>query len=365
MKFLVLPGDGIGPEIVGSAVDVLDTVQAHYGLDLAFDYQDIGFASLDKHGTTLRETVLQGARNYDGILLGTQSHADYPPPEQGGRNISGAFRVGLDLYANVRPARTRPYLPSNLSAGKTMDLVIMREATEGFYPDRNMAKGWGEMMPSPDMALSVRKITRHCSERIARRAFELAMTRKKKVTAIHKANSFHMTDGLFLECVAKVAAEFPEVMYDDLLVDASTAYLVRNPERFDVLVAENFYGDILSDLASELSGSLGLAGSIMAGDELCCAQAQHGSAPDIQGQDKANPTSMLLSVAMLLEWLGKRRDLAAYTQAGLAIHAAVEATLADPATRTRDIGGDIGTRAFSAAVKANLKAHHATAQAAR
>lgn len=356
MKFLVLPGDGIGPEIVASAIGVLEAVQTHYGLDLAFDYEDIGFASLEKHGTTLREEVLQGARAYDGILLGTQSHADYPAPEKGGRNISGAFRVGLDLYANVRPARTRPYLPSNLTAGKTMDLVIMREATEGFYPDRNMARGWGEMMPSPDMALSVRKITRHCSERIARRAFELAMTRKKKVTAIHKANSFHMTDGLFLECVAKVAAEFPEVAYDDLLVDASTAYLVRNPERFDVLVAENFYGDILSDLASELSGSLGLAGSIMAGDDLCCAQAQHGSAPDIQGQDKANPTSMLLSVAMLLEWLGKRRDVPAYTRAGLAIHAAVEATLADPATRTRDIGGDIGTRAFAAAVTAHLHA---------
>jgi len=354
MKLLVLPGDGIGPEIVASSIEVLEAVSQRFDLNLSFDYDDVGFVSLRKHGTTLREETLEKAREYDGIVLGTQSHADYPAPEKGGRNISGSFRVQLDLYANVRPARTREALPSNMKAGKTMDLVIMREATEGFYPDRNMARGWGEMMPSPDMALSVRKVTRHCCDRIARRAFELAMKRRKKVTAIHKANSFHMTDGLFLECCRNVAKEFPEVAFDDLLVDASTAYLVRTPERFDVLVAENFYGDILSDLASELSGSLGLAGSIMAGDTLCCAQAQHGSAPDIENQDKANPTSMILSVAMLLEWLGEHHNLKAFADAGLAVHAAVEKVLADPETRTADIGGKMGTKAFSRAVVAEL-----------
>lgn len=354
MKFLVLPGDGIGPEIVDSAVEVLQAADRRFGLDIQFDYEDVGFASLKKHGTTLREEVLEKAPGYDGIILGTQSHADYPIPEKGGRNISAAFRVGLDLYANVRPARTREYLPSNMKPGKTMDLVIMREATEGFYPDRNMARGWGEMMPSPDMAISVRKITRHCSERIARRAFELAMKRRKKVTAIHKANSFHMTDGLFLEAVRHVAKDFPEVQLDDLLVDASTAYLVRTPERFDVLVGENFYGDILSDLASELSGSLGLAGSIMAGDALCCAQAQHGSAPDIENQDKANPTSMILSVAMLVEWVGEYRNNDAFRNAGKAMHAAVESALANPETRTADIGGRVGTKVFSNAVVAAI-----------
>jgi 3-isopropylmalate dehydrogenase len=298
--------------------------------------------------------VLAQARASDGVILGTQSHADYPPPERGGRNVSAAFRVGLDLYANVRPARTRPCLPSNLRPGRSMDLVIMREATEGFYPDRNMARGWGEMMPSPDMALSVRKITRHCSERIARRAFELAMTRRRKVTAIHKANSFHMTDGLFLEAVRHVARDFPQVQLDDLLVDASTAHLVREPERFDVLVCTNFYGDILSDLASELSGSLGLAGSIMASDELCCAQAQHGSAPTLAGQDVANPSSMILSVAMMVRWLGDKRSDASLQRTGDAITAAVEKALEHPGTRTRDVGGDAGTRAFAAAVAAAL-----------
>jgi 3-isopropylmalate dehydrogenase len=172
------------------------------------------------------------------------------------------------------------------------------------------------------------------------------MKRRRKVTAIHKANSFHMTDGLFLECVRNVAKDFPLVQLDDLLVDASTAHLVRNPERFDVLVTENFYGDILSDLVSELSGSLGLAGSVMAGDALCCAQAQHGSAPDIQGLDKANPTSMILSVAMLLSWLGEYRDARPFSYAGCAIEEAVDRVLALPANRTADLGGTLGCEAF-------------------
>ncbi len=354
MKLLVLPGDGIGPEIVDAALEVLRACDARHALGLDYVFEDVGFVSLERHGTTLREDVLQGARGYDGVILGTQSHADYPAPEKGGRNISAAFRTGLDLYANVRPARSRAALPTNMREGRTMDLVIMREATEGFYPDRNMSRGWGEMMPSPDMALSVRKITRHCSERIARRAFELAMTRRRQVTAVHKANSFHMSDGLFLEAVRHVAQDYPDVALDDLLVDATTAYLVRTPERFDVIVAENFYGDILSDLASELSGGLGLAGSVMAGDTLCCAQAQHGSAPDIAGEGIANPTSMMLSVAMLLRWLGGHRDLAGYVAAATAIEAAVDRALADPTVRTRDLGGNAGTKVFTNAVIGGL-----------
>ncbi|HBB77031.1 MAG TPA: 3-isopropylmalate dehydrogenase [Pseudomonas sp.] len=350
MRILVLPGDGIGPEIVESSMTVLKAADERYKLGLSFDYDDVGFASLDKHGTTLRQETLEKAKTYDGIILGTQSHADYPAPEQGGRNVSAGFRIGLDLYANVRPARTRSFLTSNMKEGKSMDLVIMREATEGFYPDRNMSRGWGEVMPSPDMALSTRKITRHCSERIARRAFELASKRKKKVTAIHKANSFHMTDGLFLEAVRHVAQDFPDVQLDDLLVDASTAHLVRSPERFDVLVATNFYGDIISDLASELSGSLGLAGSMMASDTHCCAQAQHGSAPDIAGQDKANPVSMILSVAMLLQWMGEHHGKPALVEAAAAMDKAVDAVLEKPEQRTADLGGKLGCKAFGEAV---------------
>ncbi len=346
MRLIVLPCDGIGPEIVAASIDVLQAVNAKFNLGLTYDYDDVGFTSLEKHGITIRDEVLERAKTYDGVILGTQSHADYPAPEQGGRNVSAAFRIGLDLYANVRPARTRPFLETNMRPGRSMDLVIMREATEGFYPDRNMTRGWGEVMPSPDMALSIRKITRHCSERIARRGFEWAMRRRKKVTAVHKVNSFHMTDGLFLEAVRHVAKEFPEVQLDDLLVDASTAHIVKEPERFDVIVATNFFGDILSDMASELSGSLGLAGSIMASDTNCCAQAQHGSAPTIAGKDIANPTSMILSVAMLLQWMGGHHNNPTLSQAGDAIEKAVDKVLEDPASRTRDLGGTTGCKAF-------------------
>jgi 3-isopropylmalate dehydrogenase len=155
-----------------------------------------------------------------------------------------------------------------------------------------------------------------------------------------------MTDGLFLECVRDVAKDFPQVQLDDLLIDASTAHLVRNPERFDVIVATNFYGDIISDLASELSGSLGLAGSMMASDTNCCAQAQHGSAPDIAGQDKANPVSMILSVAMLIQWMGEKHGRPDFEKAAKAMDAAVDKVLEDPASRTLDLGGKLGTRAF-------------------
>jgi 3-isopropylmalate dehydrogenase len=350
MKIIVLPGDGIGPEIVEASMTVLRAANTRFDLGLSFEHESVGFESLHQYATTLRDEVLAKSRAADGIILGTQSHADYPVPEKGGRNVSAGFRIGLDLYANVRPARSRAFLPTNMREGRSMDLVIMREATEGFYPDRNMTRGWGEVMPSPDMALSTRKITRHCSERIARRAFELAMTRRKKVTAIHKANSFHMTDGLFLEAVRHVAKDFPEVQLDDLLVDASTAHLVRTPERFDVIVATNFYGDILSDLASELSGSIGLAGSIMASDTHCCAQAQHGSAPDLAGKDKANPTSMILSVAMLIRWMGDKHGKADLQKAGDAMSAAVDKVLEDPKLRTPDLGGTSGCKAFGEAV---------------
>ncbi|MGH8290724.1 MAG: isocitrate/isopropylmalate dehydrogenase family protein [Steroidobacteraceae bacterium] len=347
MRILVLPGDGIGPEIIAAALEVLRSADTRFALGLAFDEAQIGLASLERHGTTLPDAVLEKARGYDGLILGPISHAIYPPPEQGGRNVSAVLRVALDLYANIRPARTRPALPSNLPPGRSMDLVIMREATEGFYPDRNMTRGWGEMMPSPDMALSVRKITRNACARIARRAFELAGERRGKVTAVHKANCFHMTDGLFLETVRSVARQFPAVTLDELLVDACTAHLVRTPERFDVLLTTNLFGDILSDLASELTGSLGLAGSLMAGDRLGCAQAQHGSAPDLAGQDKANPTSMILSAAMLLRFAGEQRREGTLLEAGRRIEAAADEALGEPGCRTVDLGGTLGTAAFA------------------
>ena len=351
LNVLVLPGDGIGPEITAAALQVLSAANERFSLTLAFEQADIGFAALKAHGTTLPGEVLEKARRADGIILGPISHMDYPARDRGGVNVSAALRIGLDLYANIRPARSRPGLSK---IGREMDLVIMRENTEGFYADRNMFAGSGEMMPTADVALAVRKITAFACNRIARRSFELARKRRKKVTAVHKANNLILTDGLFLREVRKVAEDFPDVSLEDVIVDAMAALLVRCPDAFDVIVTTNLYGDILSDLASELSGSLGLAGSLNAGDDSAAAQAQHGSAPDIAGKDRANPTSLIVSAAMLLIWLGERFGREDLTAAGRAIEKAVDSALRRPDTRTADLGGSLGTRAFAEAVTASI-----------
>ena len=349
MKILVLPGDGIGPEITDATLAVLDHANAKFKLDLEWQLQDIGLTTLRTQGSTLPADVMEAARNAPGIILGPVSHLDYPERDQGGINPSGELRVKLDLYANIRPAKSR--LGVGLT-GKPVDLVIFRECTEGFYADRNMYQGTGEFMPTEDVALSIRKVTARQCRRIARVAFESAMKRRRKVTAVHKANVLRVSDGLFLREVRNVARGFPLVELEERLVDAMAALLLRNPSRFDVIVTGNMFGDILSDEASELSGSLGLAGSIMAGDERCCAQAQHGSAPDIAGQDKANPTSLILSAAMLFEWLSVRHKRSELDQAARAIESAIDSSLKDPATRTADLGGKLGTRAFARHVAA-------------
>lgn len=353
MRLMALPGDGIGPEILEATLEVLQVADKALSLGLDFERRDVGLAALKRTGTTFPPDVIEACRAADGIILGPVSHADYPPREQGGVNPSGGLRIALDLYANIRPSRSRQGLPHY---GRTpMDLVIVRENTEGFYADRNMYQGQGEFMPTPDVALCVRNITAKGCRRIARAAFDMAQTRRGKVTAVHKANVLKMTEGLFLAQAREEAKAHPGVAYEEQLVDSMAALLVRDAQRFDVVLATNMYGDILSDEAAELSGSLGLAASINAGDAHCMAQAQHGSAPDIQGQDKANPTSLVLSAAMLLEWLGQRHSRPDLARAGRAIDQALDALLADPARRTRDLGGPLGTRAFTRVLTEEVK----------
>ena len=343
MKILVLPGDGIGPEITEATLAVLDRANSKYKLGLEWQTEEIGVAALKKQGSTLPEAVMEAARGAPGIILGPVDHLQYPSREQGGINPSGEFRVKLDLFANIRPAKSR--MGVGLT-GKPVDLVIFRECTEGFYADRNMFMGRGEFMPTEDMAIAVRKVTARQCRRISQVAFEWARKRRKKVTAVHKANVFHISDGLFLREVRAVAKEYPDVELDEKIVDAMAALLVRDPSKFDCIVTGNMFGDILSDEASEISGGLGLAGSVMAGDDACCAQAQHGSAPDIQGQDKANPTSLILSAGMLLEWLAARHKRREFSQAARSIEDAIDAALQSADTRTRDLGGTLGTKAF-------------------
>ena len=351
MKVLVLPGDGIGPEIVGPTVEVLEAADAAYGLGLELETADIGFAGLAREGTTLPQAVLDRIPEVGGVILGPVSHYDYPPRHEGGINPSAELRVRFDLFSNIRPCRSRADL-TVLRA--PMDLVLVRENTEGFYSDRNMHAGSGEFMPDADNAFSIRKISARGCERVARTAFELAGRRRRKVTAVHKANVLELSDGLFLREVRKVAEAFPDVQLEELIVDAAAAALIRRPDTFDVIVTTNMFGDILSDEAAELSGSLGLGGSLNAGQDVGVAQAQHGSAPDIAGRGIANPTSLILSAAMLLDWRGRRDGDDALVAAAAGIESAVETVLGEPGSRTRDLGGHLGTAEFAAHVVARL-----------
>lgn len=352
MRILALPGDGIGPEITAATIKVLAAADRRYGLGLRLEAADIGLKALAADGTTLPESVLLRIPQVDGVILGPVSHYDYPAKEKGGINPSGELRVKFNLYANIRPCRSRPDLSI---LRKPMDLVIVRENTEGFYSDRNMFAGNGEFMPDQDLALSVRKVSAAACRRVAEAAFRLASARRRKVTAVHKANVLKLSDGLFLREVRKVAAAFPDVTLEELIVDAAAALLIRQPDHFDVLVTTNMFGDILSDEASELSGSLGLGGSLNQGDDICVAQAQHGSAPDIAGRDKANPTSLILSAAMLLDWLAGRHGAPQFARAARGIEAAVEEALAEPASRTADLGGPLGTAAFAARIAGSIE----------
>jgi isocitrate/isopropylmalate dehydrogenase len=345
---MVLAGDGIGPEITAATLTVLRAADRAFGLRLAFEEVAIGWAAHRSEGNTFPISAFEKAKAADGVLLGPVSHNEYPPAGEGGLNPSGELRKRLDLYANIRPARSRSGFPPRCR--KPVDLVIVRENTEGFYADRSMHQGSGEFMPTPDLALAVRKITRAGSTRIAQAAFKLAMQRRKKVTAVHKANVLRVSDGLYLECVRAVAKQYPQVTYEERIIDAMAALLVRDASPFDVVVTTNMYGDILSDEASEIAGSLGLAASLNAGTEHAVAQAQHGSAPDIAGKNLANPSSLIGSAAMLLAWLGERRKDEKLVKAAAAIETALDRVIADPQTRTRDMGGKLGTDAFGEAV---------------
>jgi len=347
MKIIVLPGDGIGPEITAASVAPLDVLNERFGLGLDLVEMEIGFKAIEAAGTSVPEPVRDACDAAAGVILGPVDTFAYPKEEEVGINPSKFMRTEFDLYANIRPSKTRDGVPS---VARKMDLVICRENTEGLYADRNMFMGSGEFMPTEDVALSVRKITRQGCARIAKTAFDLAMRRRKKVTAVHKANVLKMTDGLFLEVVRDLAQDYPEVEVEELIVDAMTAHLIRRPETFDVVVTTNAFGDILSDEAAELSGGLGLGGALNAGDNHGIAQAAHGAAPDIAGQGVANPTALMLSTSMMLEWVGQRHDRDDIIKAAKAYEDAVEAALGDADARTPDVGGNGGTERFGARV---------------
>ncbi len=347
----VLLGDGIGPEIVPSSVAIVDAAVAAAGLEpIEWHELPLGASAIDEHASHTPDSTLKQLDDLDAWLLGPHDSAAYPEPYKSQLNPSGTIRKHFGLYANIRPAKA--FEGGNAVVPGT-DLVIARENTEGFYADRNTYRGTGEMMPTPDVAIMHGIITRAATERIAHAAFQLAQRRRKRLTIVHKANVLKMTTGLFRDVCREVASRYPDVEVDDFHIDAMTVHLVRKADQFDVIVTENMFGDILSDLAGEIAGSLGIAPSINSSDTHAMAQAAHGSAPDIAGQDKANPVAMNLSSAMLLDWLGAKHDEPRLADAARRIEEGIAATVRDGVS-TRDLGGTASCSAFTAAVVAAI-----------
>ncbi len=332
----VIPGDGIGPEVTTATLQILDAA----GAGLEYDEQAAGLAGLELHRSPLPETTLDSIRRNGVCLKGPLT----TPVGAGFRSINVAIRKEFDLFANVRPALT--LVPGGRY--EDVDLVLIRENTEGLYVGVEHYIGLGG---DPRAAAeSVMIITRFGAERIVRYAFEYARRNgRKKVTLAHKANILKYTQGLFLDVGREVATEYEgEVEFEDRIIDATAMHLVVDPYQFDVLVMENMFGDILSDLMAGLVGGLGLAPAGNIGKDASMFEAVHGSAPDIAGQGVANPSSLALSAAMLLDHVGEG-------ETATRVRRAIRKTLEDPATRTRDVGGTAGTAEFTRAVIRHLE----------
>ncbi|MFI5782219.1 isocitrate/isopropylmalate dehydrogenase family protein [Nocardia sp. NPDC051570] len=347
MRLGLIEGDGIGPEVVRATRAVVDDALAG---DVDWVPLPMGQAAIDEFGSALPEFTLDALAGLDGWILGPHDNASYAAEHRIGAPPGGAVRKRFGLYANIRPARAFSGVRATTAE---MDLVIVRENSEGFYADRNMAAGSGEFRPTEEVALSVGVITRAASERIAHEACRLASARRGRLTIVHKANVLPMTMGLFRDVCYEVAREYPGLTVVDEHVDAAAAHLVRAAGDYDVLVTENLFGDILSDLAGELSGSLGLAASLNCSATQAMAQAVHGAAPGLAGRNRANPAALQLSAAMLLRWLGSRRADRALIRAADRIDRAIAATLA-AGVATADLGGLASTTEFTEQVRGRL-----------
>lgn len=335
----VLDGDGVGPEIVSAAIRVIETTD----LDVEFVDFPVGWDAYDEYGSTVPQVTLDGLEECDGWILGPTLVGEYPEDDRADRNPSSTLRQTFDLYSNVRPIQSYDGV-----GPEGMDVTIFRQNTEGFLADRNMHVGDGRFMPTEDVSLSVRVVTREESRRIAEAAFAYAAEHDMDVTAVSKNNVLVHGGTLFVEECETVSERYPDVEFETFLIDAFSAELVMNPTDYDVVVTTNLFGDILSDEAAGVAGSLGLAPGLNHGDDHAMAQATHGAAPDIAGEGVANPTSMILSASLLLDWLGRRGTDGA-REAAAAIDDAVAQTI-DAGIKTPDIGGDATTEAFTDAV---------------
>lgn len=328
----LIPGDGIGPEIVAATVRVIEAT----GVDIEWETQILGVQAQEKFGTTLPDETIESIRRNKVALKGPQM----TPVGKGFTSVNVGLRRALDLYANVRPVKALPGVECRYP---DLDLVIVRENTEGLYSGL-------EHVVVPGVVESLKIITENASMRICRYAFEYARDNgRKKVTAVHKANIMKVSDGLFLECFYKVAKDFPDIEADDKIIDNCCMQLVMRPEQFDVMVMENLYGDIISDLCAGLIGGLGLAPGANIGELGAVFEAVHGSAPDIAGQGIANPTALMLSAIQMLHHIGEKEAAARFETALFAV-------FAEGASITRDLGGSAKTNEFARAIEEKIKA---------
>ncbi|WP_327140835.1 isocitrate/isopropylmalate dehydrogenase family protein [Nocardia sp. NBC_01327] len=351
LRLGLIEGDGIGPEIVRATRAVVDDAVEVVGLPpIEWVPLLIGHAAIEEFGDPMPEPTLRALEGLDAWIMGPHDNASYPADHRTGLPPGGAIRKRFGLYGNIRPART---LDGVRATTPDMDLVIVRENSEGLYADRNMFAGSGEFQPTADVALSVGVVTRAATERIAHLAFGIAQTRSRRLTIVHKANVLPMTMGMFRDVCYEVAAAYPDVAVNDEHADAVAALLVRTPADFDVIVTENLFGDILSDLAGELSGSLGMAPSLNCSQHQAMAQAVHGAAPRLAGHNRANPVALLASSAMLLHWLAERDSYSALRRVAERIEHAVAETLRS-GVATSDLGGLASTTEFTEQVRARL-----------
>ncbi|MEP7211628.1 MAG: isocitrate dehydrogenase (NAD(+)) [Acidobacteriota bacterium] len=326
----LIPGDGIGPEIVAATVRVIEAT----GIDVEWETRILGAQALEKDGTTLPEATIESIRRNKVALKGPQM----TPIGKGFTSVNVGLRKALDLYANVRPIRALPNVPCR---NPELNLVIVRENTEDLYAGL-------EHIVVPGVVESLKIITEKASTRIAKYAFEYAVANgRKKVTAVHKANIMKLSDGLFLDCFYNVAKDYPDIESDDKIIDNCCMQLVMRPEQFDMLVMENLYGDIVSDLCAGLIGGLGLAPGSNIGEQGAVFEAVHGSAPDIAGQGIANPTAILMSGIMMLRYIGE-------TDAADRAEKAMLEVFEEGKFITKDLGGTAKTNEFARAIVEKL-----------
>ncbi len=350
MKIGILLGDDIGLEVVPECVKVMKAAAARAGLDIEWTELPIGKAGHEAHGNTLPAITEETLRTLDGWIMGPIGHAAYP------RNdptwVMPAIRKKFDLFAALRPSLSHPGLPA---LHENVDIAFFRELTEGMLYSETVVAGYPEFRPNDDITIAMRVITRKGSNRVAREAFEMARSRpRKKVTAAHKEPVYRLACGMFAEECRKVAKEYPDVAFEEMMIDSIAMKLVTDPQRFDVVVTTNQFGDILTDIGAGLVGGLGLAPGLCVGEKQAMAQATHGSAPDIAGRGIANPYAMITSGQMLLDWLGRKHKQPKAVEAAAIIGKAIVKVLADKKNLTADLGGKASTQQMGDAIVAAL-----------